>query len=140
LIDVIVIDGVRNLGIILHKDLIRHLARSFHERESKVTIPHPEGGFFTLYNEPLVGSLVETSDDLNDQLLCIDSDLNNWFVQEGKLDINTIEETEGIWILEFDGSHSSSGSGAGIVLTAPSGETFYDSYRLCCRPNTHLLT
>ena len=76
----IVIDAMSNLGIILHKDLVRHLARSFHEQESKVTIPHPKGGFFTLYNEPLVGSPVEISDDLNDQLLCIDSDLNNWFV------------------------------------------------------------
>jgi ribonuclease HI len=32
--------------------------------------------------------------------------------------------------LEFDGAHSSSGSGAGIVLTTPSKETFYYSYRL----------
>jgi hypothetical protein len=32
--------------------------------------------------------------------------------------------------VEFDGSHSSFGSGAGIVLTAPSGEVFYHSYRL----------
>jgi ribonuclease HI len=57
-------------------------------------------------------------------------DINNWLVQEGKLNIDTIEESEGIWTLEFDGSHSSSGSGAGIVLTAPSGEAFYHSYRL----------
>jgi hypothetical protein len=96
LIDAVVIDAVSNLGIILHKGLIEHLDGSFHERQSKATIPHPEGGFFTLYNEPLVGSPVETSDESNDQLLCIDSDLNNWFVQEGKLDIDTIEETEGI--------------------------------------------
>jgi ribonuclease HI len=32
--------------------------------------------------------------------------------------------------LEFDGAHSSSGSGAGIVLTTPSKETFYYSHRL----------
>jgi ribonuclease HI len=32
--------------------------------------------------------------------------------------------------LEFNGSHSNSGSGAGIVLTTPSGEVFYHSYRL----------
>jgi ribonuclease HI len=36
----------------------------------------------------------------------------------------------GIWTLEFDVSHSSSSSGASIVLTAPSKETFYYSYRL----------
>jgi ribonuclease HI len=44
--------------------------------------------------------------------------------------MDTIEETEGIWTLEFDGSHSSHGAGAGVVLTAPSGEVFYRSYRL----------
>jgi ribonuclease HI len=130
LIDVVIIDAVNNLGIILHKDLIEHLNGNFHGQQSKATIPHPEGGFFTLYNEPLVGSLVETFDESSDQLLCIGSDLNNWFVQEGKLDVNTIEETEGIWILEFDGSNSSSGSGAGMVLTALSDEVFYNSYRL----------
>jgi ribonuclease HI len=32
--------------------------------------------------------------------------------------------------LEFDGAHSSFGSGEGIFLTAPSKETFYYSYRL----------
>jgi ribonuclease HI len=32
--------------------------------------------------------------------------------------------------LEFDGSHSNSRSGVGIVLTAPSNEVFYHSYRL----------
>jgi ribonuclease HI len=51
--------------------------------------------------------------------------------------MDTVEETEGIWTLEFDGSHSSFGSGAGIVLTTPSGEVFYHSYRLefCCTNN-----
>jgi ribonuclease HI len=44
--------------------------------------------------------------------------------------MDTVEETKGIWTLEFDGSHSSFGSGAGIVLTTPSGEVLYHSYRL----------
>jgi hypothetical protein len=127
---VIVVDALNILGIILHKKLIKHLGGSFDEQESKVTIPHPEGGFFTLHNEPLIGSPVETLDKLSDQLLCIDSDVNNLFVQEGKLYIDTIEESEGIWNLEFDGSHSNSGSGDGIVLTTPSREAFYHSYRL----------
>ena len=103
-IDVVVVDAVSNLGIILHKGLIEHLDGSFHRQQSKATIPHPERGFFTIYNEPLVGSLIETSNEPSDQLLCIDNDLNNWFIQEGKLDMDAIEETEGIWTLEFDGS------------------------------------
>jgi hypothetical protein len=96
LINVVVIDVVNNLGIILHKDLIKHLNGSIHKQQSKATIPHPEGGFFTIYSEPLVGSPVETSDDPSDQLLCINSDLDNWFIQEEKLDVDDVEETEGI--------------------------------------------
>jgi hypothetical protein len=130
LINVIIIDDVKNSGIILHKYLIKHSNGSIYKKQSKATIPHPEGGFFTVYNEPLVGSPVETSNEENDQLLCINSGLNDWFIQEGKLDMDTVEETEGIWTLEFDGSHSSSGSSARVVLTTPSGEVFYHSYRL----------
>jgi ribonuclease HI len=137
LINMVIIDAVNNLGIILHKDLVKHLNGSIHQQQSKATIPHPEGGFFTIYNEPLVGSPVETSNEPSDRLLCIDSGLNNWFIQERKLGMDTVEETEGIWTLEFDGSHSSSGSGTRVVLTAPSGEVFYHSYRLefCCTNN-----
>jgi hypothetical protein len=51
-IDVMVVDALNSLGIILYKSLIKHLAGSFHEQESKVTIPHLEGGFFTLHKEP----------------------------------------------------------------------------------------
>jgi ribonuclease HI len=35
-----------------------------------------------------------------------------------------------MWNLEFDGAHLSSGSGIGIVITTPSKESFYYSYRL----------
>jgi ribonuclease HI len=129
-IDVTVMDAMRSWGIILNKDLIKHLAESFQDKESKAIIPHPEGGFFTIHKEPFIGSPVETFDEASDQLLCIDNDVSNWFVQEGSLYFDTVEESEGIWTLEFDGSHSNSRSGAGIVLKAPSGEVFYHSYRL----------
>jgi hypothetical protein len=129
-IDIMVVDSLRNWGLIFHKDLIKHLAGSFQDQESKVIISHPEGGFFTLYREPLVGSLVETCDEPSDQLLCINNDINSWFVQGGSSGDDTIKTPEGIWTLEFDGSHSSSVIGVGIVLPTPSGETFYYSYRL----------
>ena len=61
LINVVIIDDVNNFGIILHKDPIEHLNGSIYKKQSRATIPHPKGGFFTIYNEPLVGSPVETS-------------------------------------------------------------------------------
>jgi ribonuclease HI len=60
----------------------------------------------------------------------VNNGIESWFVQGG----NSVDELSktpgGIWTLDFDGAHSSSGSGAGIVLTTPSKETFYYSYRL----------
>jgi hypothetical protein len=129
-IDVIVVDDLSNWGIIFHKYLIMHLAGRFQDQESKVIISHPEGGFFTLYREPLVGSLVETFDEPNDQLLCINNDIDNWFLQGGSHEDDTVKAPKGVWTLEFDGSHSIFGSGFRIVLNSPSNEAFYYSYRL----------
>ena len=38
--------------------------------------------------------------------------------------------TNELWSMEFDGSSSSSGSGAGIVLLSPKGEKFPKAYKL----------
>ena len=48
LINVVIIDDVNNFGIILHKYLIEHLNGSIHKKQSIATIPHLEGGFFTV--------------------------------------------------------------------------------------------
>jgi ribonuclease HI len=129
-INVVVVDDVNHFGIIICNSLIECLGGSIHREQSKAIISHPEEGHYTIYNEPFVGSPVENPNEIDDQLLCINNGLNDWFIQEGKLDMDIVEETEGIWTLEFDGSHSNIGSGTGIVLTAPSGEIFYHSYRL----------
>jgi ribonuclease HI len=129
-INVFIVGEVNKFGIIICDELIAHLGGSIHREQSEVVIPHPEGGHYTIHNKPFVGSPVEDPNEIDDQLLCINNSLSDWFIQEGKLNMDTVEETEGIWTLEFDGSRSSSGSGAGVVLTAPSGEVFYHSYRL----------
>jgi hypothetical protein len=95
-IDVMVVDSFSNWGLIFHKDLIKHLARSFQNRESKVIIPHLEGGFFTLYRESLVGSLVKTYDEQSDHLICINDDINSWLIQRGSFGDDTIETPKGI--------------------------------------------
>jgi ribonuclease HI len=63
-------------------------------------------------------------------LLCVNNEIENSFIQEVISIRKTTKTPEGMWTLEFDGSHSSYGSGIGIVLTTPSKETFYYSYRL----------
>jgi ribonuclease HI len=130
LMNVFVINDINKFGIIICDELIAHLDGSIHREQSEVVIPHPEGGRCVIRSKPIVGAAVEDPDEVDDQLLCINSGLNDWFIQEGKLNMDTVEETEGIWTLEFDGSHSGHGAGAGVVLTAPSGEVFYRSFRL----------
>jgi ribonuclease HI len=60
----------------------------------------------------------------------VDNGVESWFVQGGNFEDELSKTPEGIWTLEFDGAHSSSGSGVGIVLTVPSKETYYYSCRL----------
>jgi ribonuclease HI len=129
-INVFVIDDINKFGIIICDEIIAHLSGSIHREQLESIIPHPEGGYYTIHGKPFVGSSIEDPNEIDDQLLCINSGLRDWFIQEGKLDMDTVEETKGIWTLEFDGSHLGLGAGARIVLTAPSGESFYRSYRL----------
>jgi hypothetical protein len=93
LMDVFVVIDINNFGIILCDELIAHLDGSIRREQSRAVVPHPEGGFFIIYNEPFVGSVVEDLDEVDDQLLCINSGLDDWFIQEGKLDMDTVEET-----------------------------------------------
>jgi hypothetical protein len=96
LINVVVVDDINKFGIIIRDNLIEHLNGSIHRKQSRAIIPHPEGGNYTIYNEPFVRSLVENTDEIDDQVLCINNGLNDWFIQEGKLDMGTVEEMKGI--------------------------------------------
>jgi len=97
---------------------------------SLATIPHLEGGFVTLYREPIVRYQVENPKGPMDQILCLDDIMGNLFAVDPTFRIEPCRDPNGTWTLEFDGAHSSFGSGVGIVLTTPSKETFYFSYRL----------
>jgi hypothetical protein len=129
-IDEIMIDTLFNWGILLRKDLIEKLTERFQDQGSKYIIPHAKGGFFTLQKEPIIGCLIETPEEYDNQLLCVNNGIESWFVQGGNSEDELSKTHRGIWTLEFDGAHSSSGSGEGIVLTTPFRETFYYSYRL----------
>jgi hypothetical protein len=128
-IDVMVIDTLSSWGILLCKELIENLTRSLQDQGSKAIIPHPKGGFFNLHKEPITGCLIETPEEPNGQLLCVNG-VESWFVQGGNFKDELEKTPKGIWTLEFDGAHLGSGSGEGILLTTPSKETFYYSYRL----------
>jgi ribonuclease HI len=97
---------------------------------SNATIPHPEGGFVTLYKEPITRCQVEPPKSPMDQIFFLDDRMGNLFAVDPTFKREPCQNPNGTWTLEFDGAHSSFSSGAGIVLTPPSRETFYFSYRL----------
>jgi ribonuclease HI len=59
----------------------------------------------------------------------LEEGIDNTFILENSLFLDE-EKKEGSWGLDFDGAHSSTGSGAGIVLRSPDNETTLFSYRL----------
>jgi hypothetical protein len=65
--------------------------------------------------------------NINHQVL--EEGIDNTFILENSLFIDE-EKREGSWGLDFDGAHSSTGSGVGIVLRSPDNETTLFSYRL----------
>ena len=92
-INVFIVGDVNKFGIIICDELITHLGGSIHREQSEAVIPPPEGGHYTIHNEPFVGSPFEDPNEIDDQLLCINKSLSDWFIQEGKLNMYTVEET-----------------------------------------------
>jgi ribonuclease HI len=97
---------------------------------SYATIPHPEGGFVTLYREPIVRYQVEGPQSSMDEIMYLDETMGNFCAINPIAQEEECQSVSDIWTLEFDGAHSNSGSGAGIVLVAPSHEATLFSYRL----------
>jgi hypothetical protein len=59
----------------------------------------------------------------------LDEGINNTFILENSL-FQDEEKRDGCWGLDFDGAHSSSGSGIGVVLISPDKEATLFSYML----------
>jgi hypothetical protein len=65
-----------------------------------------------------------------DQIFFLNDKMEKLFVVDPNFKREPCQNPNGTWTLEFDGAHSSFGSGACIFLTSPSRDTFYFSYRL----------
>jgi hypothetical protein len=59
----------------------------------------------------------------------LEEGIDNTFILANSLFLDE-EKKEGYWGLYFDGSHSSTGSGVGLVLRSPDNETTLFSYKL----------
>jgi ribonuclease HI len=64
------------------------------------------------------------------EILYMDENIGSFYVIDPKLQIEKCQDISGIWMLEFDGENSKSGSRARIVLVVHSKEATFFSYRL----------
>jgi hypothetical protein len=74
--NVFVINDTNKFGIVVCDEFITHLGGSINREQSEVVIPHPEGGHYIIRNKPVAGTSVEDPDEVDDQLLCINSVLS----------------------------------------------------------------
>lgn len=73
------------------------------------------------------------SEDPKSQILYHECEFGNYllFSNDSKNMSGDVDDhTAGLWIMEFDGSCASAGSGAGVVLISPQGENFPFSFKL----------
>ena len=75
--------------------------------------------------------IVFPSDDPKSQILYQEIDFSNYLIMSKNEEVGMQSDVVDFpWILEFDGSCCSSGSGVGVVLISPIGQTFPSSYKL----------
>jgi hypothetical protein len=100
------IDVPSTWGMFLSKELVSALGGCFQMDGSNATIPHPEGGFVTLYKEPITRGQVEIPKDPMDQIFCLDDRMGNLFAADPTFKREPCQNPNGTWTLEFDGAHS----------------------------------
>jgi hypothetical protein len=66
--DVVVIDIPDAWGMLLSREWVATLGGILHMDLSYATIPHPEGGFVTLYREPFSRHQVESQKNPTDEI------------------------------------------------------------------------
>jgi ribonuclease HI len=131
LINVVMIDFPRTWRMLLSRELVVTLGGSLKMNESSSIIwPHPKGGFNTLYKEPFTRCLVEPPRGSMDQTFFLDDRMGNLFTVDPSFKREPHHNPNGTWNLDLDGPHSILGLAICGILTAPSRETFYFSYRL----------
>lgn len=83
--------------------------------------------------EPKAKYMVLKSDDPRAEILYVETGPGTYMMSSKKESVPEIlapDISAELWIMQFDGSSSSSGSGAGVVLISPQGEKFPKAYKL----------
>lgn len=134
--DITVVEVPSSYGILLSRQWSNLVGGNIQLDLSYAYIP-VNGGIIRIDKEPRSNYLVE---DINvDQMTCFShTNMDNFQVSISKEELhktNPINECytidqDGIWKMNFDGSCSREGNGAGIVFVSPTGKTFKYSFLL----------
>ncbi|KAH9328552.1 hypothetical protein KI387_000660 [Taxus chinensis] len=127
---ILVADIPAAYGILLGRGFCKDVGGEINMDWTKAKIP-VNGVHQVLHPEPQARYLVTKSDDPKAQILFEDASFGNYFMTSEIPTVDVEEEDpNAIWTLEFDGSCSTTGSGAGVVLISPNSEIFPSAYKL----------
>jgi ribonuclease HI len=129
LMDVIIIEVPNTWGLLLSKEWIAEMGGSVHQKTICIIIPNSNGDPIILYPEAPFIEQDGNYKGLSRQIHVVSEEIEYTCILSNSIFLDE-EEREGSWTLEFDGAHSSSGSGVGVVFLSPDKEATYFSYRL----------
>jgi hypothetical protein len=117
------------MGPPVSRDWISEMRGSVHQNFSYIIIPNSNGDHVVMYPEAPITEQNESYNSLSHQIHVVSEDIDCTCILSNSL-FQDEEKNIRCWALEFDGAHSSAGSGAGIVLISPDKGVTCFSYRL----------
>jgi ribonuclease HI/transposase InsO family protein len=135
--DVLVIDVPAAWGMLLSRKWGAHMGGCLNMDLTFATIPYPPPSTenFRLFREKERKYHIEDPKEQFNEFICQTSDMGNFsicsnFLAPVEEKFKDEKETNKAWKMNFDGAHSRSGKGAGIVLVSPTGKSHNFAFRL----------
>ncbi|KAH9303049.1 hypothetical protein KI387_014632, partial [Taxus chinensis] len=129
---ILVADIPPSYGMLLSRNFCKDVGGEIQMDWSHALIP-VDGQMKKLLPEKQSEYIVQKTDDPKAQILYEDRGHGNYMIlspDEIRPCKISPKDPNGVWVLEFDGSCSSAGSGAGVLLISPEGCLYPFSFKL----------
>jgi hypothetical protein len=120
---------VSNYSIILGRDWQALTGGYISLNGTHLSVPR-NGKNIIVLREGIISLYIEIIPQPNVNYVEVDLGLYSIFVDEDNTTLEQIDLQDGMWHMQFDGSCSNKGNGAGIILYSPVGKIHNFSYRL----------
>jgi hypothetical protein len=132
--DILVIDVPDAWGMLLSRKWVATMGGNIQMDLSYATIPSSENSFVKLHREKERKFHVEDPKEPMNEFVYHMNDIGNYAICSNFLapvkEKFKEEKVDEVWKMNFDGAHSRSGKGAGIVLTSPTKQSYNFAFRL----------